>query len=52
MLGFDNPDAMEKGWEAFLSDPAWLELKADAAYNDTVSNITNILLQPAACSQI
>jgi hypothetical protein len=52
MLGFDNLEAKEEGWKAFLRDPAWLELKADPAYKDTVSNITNILLRPAACSQI
>jgi hypothetical protein len=52
MLGFDDADALEKGWAAFRDDPAWLKLKADPQYADTVSNITNILLRPAACSQV
>jgi len=44
--------AMEKGWAAFRSDPEWDKLKKDPQYKDTVSNITNIVLRPAACSQI
>ena len=52
MLGFDDVAALKAGWNKFLEDPAWLELKQDPAYRDTVSNITNILLRPARCSQI
>jgi hypothetical protein len=52
MLGFNNMEANKKGWEAFLADPQWEKLKNDPAYKDTVSNITNILLRPASCSQI
>jgi len=52
MLGFDDMEALKKGWDAFGRDPAWLELKDDPTYKDTVSNITNVLLRPAACSQI
>ena len=33
-------------------DPEWTKLKADPAYADTVSNITNLILRPAAGSQI
>jgi len=52
MVGFDNKEAQETAWEKFMSDPGWLRLKADPAYKDTVCNITNILLRPAASSQI
>ncbi|MHC4398206.1 MAG: NIPSNAP family protein [Planctomycetota bacterium] len=52
MLGFDDQEALDKGWKAFMSDPGWIELRKDEQYKDTVSNITNILLRPAACSQI
>jgi hypothetical protein len=52
MLGFDDEAALEAGWDAFRSDPGWLRLKANPEYEETVSNITNILLRPAAGSQI
>jgi len=52
MLGFESKEAMDKGWAAFRKDAGWLKLKDDTAYTDTVSTITNIILHPAACSQI
>lgn len=52
MLGFENQEALDKNWEAFRQDPAWLKLKDDPQYKDTVSNITNLILRPAAGSQI
>jgi hypothetical protein len=52
MLGFDDMDAKEKAWSKFRVDPDWLKLKANTYYKDTVSNITNIMLRPASCSQI
>ncbi len=52
MLGFDDMAAKEKAWKKFIVDPEWLKLKANEYYKDTVSNITNIMLRPAACSQI
>jgi len=52
MLGFDDMDARKKGWDNFLKDPAWIALKSDPQYKDTVSNITNIYLRPLRCSQI
>ena len=52
MLGFDDMAAGEAAWTKFKSDPAWLALKDDPQYKDTVSNITNLFLRPAACSQI
>ncbi len=52
MLGFDDIDSQKRGWDAFIKDPAWLKLKADPQYADTVSNITNIMLRPVEGSQI
>lgn len=52
MLGFDNEEAMKAAWKAFLAHPDWDALKKDTQYNNTVSNITNIVLRPLACSQI
>lgn len=52
MVGFDDPDAQKAGWDKFMKDPEWLKLKDDPQYKDTVSNITNIVMKPAAGSQI
>ncbi|HUW20400.1 MAG TPA: NIPSNAP family protein [Sedimentisphaerales bacterium] len=52
MLGFDDMAAKEKAWNKFRQDPDWNKLKEDPYYKDTVSNVTNILLRPASCSQI
>lgn len=52
MLGFDNQDAMNKAWKKFLSHPEWHKLRSDPFYKDTVSYITNLVLNPVECSQI
>ena len=52
MLGFDDMETKEKSWGRFGKHPDWLKLKADPYYKDLVSNITNIMLEPALCSQI
>jgi len=52
MLGFDHIDKKDKSWDKFIEHPEWKKLKANPYYKDTVSNITNILLRPASCSQI
>ncbi len=52
MLGFDDMDAQKAAWDKFGKDPEWAKLNTDPQYKDTVSNITNILLKPAGCSQI
>jgi hypothetical protein len=52
MLGFDNMEAKEAAWKAFISHPDWKECKSRPEYADTVSNITNIMLRPVAGSQI
>jgi len=52
MLGFDDPDAQKAAWGRFGADPEWTKLKGDPQYKDTVSYITNVVLRPAACSQV
>jgi hypothetical protein len=52
MLVFENMESRYKKWDVFRSHPDWIKLKADAQYKDTVSNITDIILKPAAFSQI
>jgi hypothetical protein len=54
MLGFDNEEAQKAAWKAFSADPDWLKLRAIPEYADKeiVSAVTNIVLKPAAGSQI
>jgi len=52
MLGFDDAAAQDEAWKKFLAHPKWNEMKNDPQYKDTVSNITNLILNPAKCSQI
>jgi len=52
MLGFDDMAAKDAGWKAFLGSPEWDAMKKKPIYKDTVSGITNLMLKPAACSQI
>ncbi|MHC4636600.1 MAG: NIPSNAP family protein [Planctomycetota bacterium] len=52
MLGFDDMQAKEKSWDKFRKHPEWLKLKANPYYKGLVSNITNVMLHPALCSQI
>ncbi len=52
MLGFDDADAKDAGWKAFLASDQWNKLKKLPIYADTVSRITNIMLLPGPGSQI
>jgi len=52
MLVFDDMAMRDKRWGVFGSDPDWKKLRANPAYRDTVSNITDIILRPTPYSQI
>lgn len=54
MLVHENMAAREKSWDAFRTDADWKKLSATPGYTDPeiVSNITTVLLRPAAYSQI
>ena len=54
MLVHENLAAREKSWNAFRIDPEWKKVSATEGYSDAeiVSNITTVLLRPAAYSQI
>lgn len=54
MICFDSLAERDKRWDAFRTSPEWKTLSTDPkfAYEDIVSNITNILLAPTAYSQI
>ena len=54
MLTFGNMEAHDKNWKTFGADPEWKKLSATPGYTDgeIVSNISNMFLSPASCSQI
>jgi hypothetical protein len=52
MLAFENMADRDEKWPIFGGHPDWKKLRADTAYKDTVSNITDIILRPAGYSQI
>ncbi|HWC20646.1 MAG TPA: NIPSNAP family protein [Terriglobales bacterium] len=52
MLAFPTEQDQKKAWDTFRNDSEWKRLSAAAEYKDTVSNVTNLILRPAAGSQI
>lgn len=52
MLAFDDLTDRDAKWKVFGADPDWQKLRNDPQYRDTVSNITDIILQPTGYSQI
>lgn len=54
MLAFKDAAAKDAAWNTFRADPQWAKLKTTPGFTDKeiVSRITNLLLVPAACSQI
>ncbi len=54
MLAFDDLANRNKLWSAFGGSPEWKKLSSDQrfAFEEIVSNITNVILSPAGYSQI
>lgn len=52
MVGFDDTEAKESAWDKFVNHPGWKKLSSKAYFENTVSNITNLVLRPASSSQI
>ncbi len=54
MLAFDDLASRNKLWSAFGGSPEWKKLSSDTrfAFEEIVSNITNLILSPAGYSQI
>jgi hypothetical protein len=52
MLCSPDKETHKRNWAAFGAHPAWLKLKNDPQYADTVSKITSRFLAPAPYSQI
>jgi hypothetical protein len=54
MLGFGSPEEIDPKWAVFNNIPAWKKLNQNPRYTfePTVSNVSNLILKPAAYSQI
>ena len=54
LLAFNDQADLDACWTRFRNDPAWAKLSHDPrySYEEIVSNITNLILTPLACSQI
>ena len=52
MLAFPTADDQKNAWDTFRNDPEWKRLSKADEYKEVVSNITNLILRPAAASQI
>ena len=54
MLSFTDTAELEAKWDLFRNDPAWMKLSTSPrfAYDQIVTNISNLMLSPLACSQI
>lgn len=52
MLTFEDMVDRDAKWKLFGAAPEWKKLSGDPQYKDTVSNITDIILQPTPYSQI
>ena len=52
MVAFKDMADRDKNWRVFGGSPEWAAIKDLEQYKDTVSNITDIILRPARCSQI
>ncbi|MGA3031766.1 MAG: NIPSNAP family protein [Terracidiphilus sp.] len=54
MLSFADLAEHDAKWDAFRNDPAWKKLSSNPryAFDQIVTNITNLILSPLDCSQI
>jgi hypothetical protein len=54
MLSFPDLATLDARWKTFTTDPEWKKLSSSPRYKfeEIVSNITNLILSPLACSQV
>ena len=52
MVAFKDMADRDKSWDSFRVSEGWAAIKDLEEYKDTVSNITDIIMRPAKCSQI
>ena len=49
---FENKASQDEHWDAFRAAPAWLELKKDTQYENTVSKNVKVFLHPTDYSEL
>ncbi|WP_019945251.1 NIPSNAP family protein [Dyadobacter beijingensis] len=52
LLSCSSMEERDKGWAAFIADPAWKKLVGDPQYANTISKIINTFLVPTSYSQV
>ncbi|MDR3232362.1 MAG: hypothetical protein LBT46_01610 [Planctomycetaceae bacterium] len=52
MVGCESKEKHDQTWKDFIAHPKWQTIKGNPAYADTATEITRVLLQPSAGSQI
>jgi hypothetical protein len=54
MLSFADQTDLDAKWEVFRNDADWKRLSTSPrfAYDQIVTNITNLILSPLGCSQV
>jgi hypothetical protein len=54
MMSFSGMAELEAKWDVFRNDPAWKKLSTSPryAFDQIVTNISNLMLSPLGCSQI
>jgi len=54
MLSMTDLTELDAKWDLFRNDPAWKKLSTSQryAYDQIVTNVTNLILSPLSCSQI
>lgn len=54
MLSFADTAELEAKWDVFRNDPEWKKLSSNPrfAFDQIVTNISNLMLSPLACSRI
>jgi len=52
MLAFEDMNERDAAWKRFVESEGWDKLKNLPRYKDTVCAVTDLILSPAACSQI
>ena len=52
MVAFKDMADRDKNWDTFRTSDGWAAIKDLEEYKDTVSNISDIIMRPASCSQV
>jgi len=52
MVSFESMEQRDANWPIFAQSDEWKKMSSNPRYNETVSNITDVILTPAPFSQI